>query len=64
MQTKLAFIFVLHVVFLGLMMARRNVRLRPRNIVWVFGYLFAFYVAWGVTMNAVPSLYVPTNLAP
>lgn len=60
MQTKLAFLFVLHVIALGFFLARGEARMRPRNLAFVFAYLFAFYALWGTAMNAIPGLYVPT----
>lgn len=59
MQTKLAFLFVLHVMFLGVLMARRGAALRARNFFWLLSYLFAFYVLWGVAMQTAPGIYVP-----
>lgn len=59
MQTKLAFLFVLHVIALGIFLARRGISLRARNLFFVMSYLFLFYVAWGTAMQAVPAIYVP-----
>ncbi len=59
MQTKLAFLFVLHVIAIGFWLGRQGARLRPRNFILTFVYLFGFYAAWGLAMNSMPSLYVP-----
>ncbi len=61
MQTKLAFLFVLHVIGLGLFLARRGAQLSGRNIIFLVGYLFVFYAAWGTAMNSMPSIFVPTE---
>ncbi len=59
MQTKLALLFVLHVLALGVLFARRGVALKAWNLLLLLTYLFVFYAAWGVAMQAVPGIYVP-----
>jgi|APGre2960657505_1045072.scaffolds.fasta_scaffold844431_1 hypothetical protein len=62
MQTKLAFLFVLHVLAIGLCLGRTGARLHLRNFIFVFAYFFGTYAAWGMAMNSMPSLYVPETL--
>ncbi len=59
MQTKLAFLFVLHVIGVGFILARWELRFRPRLIIGVFMYFLAFYLMWGWFLQANAELYVP-----
>ncbi len=59
MQTKLAFIFVLHVVIVGFLLAGRGVSFRPRTLWGVLLYLFMFYVIWGRIFQANEALITP-----
>lgn len=64
MLTRLALMFVLHVLALGILFGRRLDVLRLPRLGKVFAYLLVFYVAWGLLFAAFPGLIAPELVNP
>jgi hypothetical protein len=59
MLTRLALMFVLHVMAMGVIFGRRMDFVRPGRMIWIFVYLLLFYVGWGVLFALLPGAIVP-----
>jgi len=59
MLTRLALLFVVHVMVLGVIFGRRMDFVRMSRFGWVFAYLVVFYLGWGFVFAMLPDLIVP-----
>jgi len=64
MLTRLALMFVVHVMVLGVFFGRRMDFMRMSRLAWVFVYLVFFYISWGLIFNLVPLAIVPEGVVP
>ncbi len=59
MLTRLALMFVVHVMVLGVIFGRRMDFVRMSRLGWVYAYLVAFYIGWGLLFAMSPNAIVP-----
>ena len=64
MLTRLALMFVLHVMALGVFFGRRMDFLKLGRLGWIFAYLLLFYVGWGLIFALIPEVIVPELVLP
>jgi hypothetical protein len=62
MLTRLALMFVVHVMVLGVIFGRRMDFVRMSRLGWVFAYLVVFYISWGLVFSMLPDAIVPELL--
>ncbi|HYX33129.1 MAG TPA: hypothetical protein VE954_08425 [Oligoflexus sp.] len=59
MLTRLALMFVLHVLVLGVVFGRRMEFLHLSKLGWIFSYLILFYMGWGLVFSLFPQAIMP-----
>lgn len=64
MLTRLALMFVVHVMVMGIIFGRRLDFVRMSRLGWVFVYLVFFYITWGLIFALLPEAIVPELLPP
>jgi hypothetical protein len=64
MLTRLALMFAVHVMVLGVFFGRRMDLTRMSWMAWVFAYLIFFYISWALIFNLFPQLIVPELVVP
>lgn len=64
MLTRLALMFVVHVMVLGVIFGRRLDFLRMSRLGWVFAYLVIFYISWGFVFSLLPEAIIPELTPP
>jgi hypothetical protein len=64
MLTRLALMFVVHVMVLGVIFGRNLDFVRMSRLVWVFAYLVFFYISWGLFFSFVPQVIMPDPVVP
>jgi hypothetical protein len=64
MLTRLALMFIVHVMVLGVIFGRRMEFVRMSRLAWVFAYLVFFYISWGLIFSLLPELIEPELLLP
>ncbi len=64
MLTKLALLFVIHVLGLGVLFARYLDPLKLSKLRWVFLYLVLFYLSFGFLFSTFPNLIQPELISP
>jgi hypothetical protein len=64
MLTRLALMFVVHVMVMGIVFGRRLDFVRMSRLGWVFAYLVFFYITWGLIFALLPEAIVPELLPP
>lgn len=64
MLTRLALMFIIHVMVLGVVFGRRLDFVRMSRLGGVFVYLLLFYIGWGVIFAMFPQVIVPEMMPP
>lgn len=64
MLTRLALMFVVHVMVLGIFFGRRLDFVRMSRLGWVFVYLVLFYISWGLIFSLLPEAIIPELTPP
>ncbi len=64
MLTRLALMFVVHVMVLGVIFGRRLDFIRMSRFGWIFAYLLFFYISWGFIFSFLPEAIVPELTPP
>lgn len=62
MLTRLALMFVVHVMVLGVIFGRRMDFVRMSRLGWVFAYLVIFYISWGLIFAMLPDVIIPDEI--